>query len=242
MAAPARKSSSHALIVRELGQRIVSGKIAPNERLPSEAELGEQYGVSRSVLREATRVLTAKGLVSSRQRAGAVVRPRADWHLLDPDVLEWLIHAGPRGAFVETLMTVRRIFEPAAAALAARTASDEQLARIEQAYARMEAAQAPGELLDPDLDFHRLIAQATGNDLLAYIGNMLTHALRESIRLSSKLANTHELSLPRHKAIVVALRNRDALAARHASLVQLEETQEDLAIVLHKGRKSGRRA
>ena len=124
------------------------------------------------------------------------------------------IQSQPTADFVASLMTVRRIFEPAAAALAARVASEEQLKGIAEAYAGMEAARNPEELLEPDLAFHRRIAEATGNDLLAYIGNMLSLALRESIQLTSKLPNTHALSLPRHKAILTAILHRDALAAR----------------------------
>jgi DNA-binding FadR family transcriptional regulator len=97
----------------------------------------------------------------------------------------------------------------------------------------MEAAKTPEELLEPDLAFHRRIAEATGNDLLAYIGNMLSLALRESIKLSSQHPNTHALSLPRHKAILTAIINRDPLAARQATLVQLEETRSDISAVLH---------
>jgi DNA-binding FadR family transcriptional regulator len=224
--------SMHGRIVRELGLRILSGDLPPGDRLPSESELIALYEVSRPVLREAVRVLVAKGLVISRQRSGSVVRPRNEWHLLDPDVLYWMIQTKPAPDFVHTLMTVRRVFEPAVAALAARAATDEQIASIAEAYAGMASAGNKDELLEPDLAFHRRIAEATGNDLLAYIGNMLSLALRESIKLSSRLPNTHELSLPRHKAILTALQNRDALAARHATLVQLEETVEDLSAVI----------
>jgi DNA-binding FadR family transcriptional regulator len=133
---------------------------------------------------------------------------------------------------VQTLLETRRIFEPAAAALAARAATEEQLRGIAAAYEGMAAARTTEELLEPDLAFHRRIAEATGNDLLAYIGNMLSLALRESIILSSQLPNTHELSLPRHKAILTALQARDSLGARQATLVQLEETGDDLSTVL----------
>jgi DNA-binding FadR family transcriptional regulator len=229
---PPERKSMHARIVRDLGMRIVAGEFRPGDRLPAEATLLADYEVSRPVLREATRVLVAKGLVLSKQRAGAIVRPRNEWHLLDPDVLYWLIQAKPRAEFVETLLTVRRVFEPAAAALAAKLASDEMLRGIAEAYAGMETASTPEDLLEPDLAFHRRIAEATGNDLLAYIGNMLSLALRESIKLSSKHPNTHELSLPRHKAILTALLNRDPLAAQQATLVQLKETREDLSVIL----------
>ena len=231
---PARKSM-HARIVRDLGMRIVAGEFGPGDRLPLEATLLADYDVSRPVLREAVRVLVAKGLVLSKQRAGAIVRPRNEWHLLDPDVLYWLIQSQPQGEFVETLLTVRRVFEPAAAALAAKLASDEALQGIAEAYAGMEAAQTAEDLLEPDLAFHRRIAEATNNDLLAYIGNMLSLALRESIKLTSTLPNTHALSLPRHKAILTALLARDPLAAHQATLVQLKETRDDLAAILGHG-------
>lgn len=232
---PPDRKSMHSQIVRDLGMRIVSGEYRVGDRLPMEAALCATYDVSRPVLREATRVLVAKGLALSKQRAGAIVRPRNEWHLLDPDVLYWLIQAKPQPEFVETLLTVRRIFEPAVAALAAKVASDESLQGVAEAYAGMEAAKTIEELLEPDLAFHRRIAEATGNDLLAYIGNMLSLALRESIKLSSKLPNTHALSLPRHKAILTALLNRDSLAARQATLVQLEETRGDLSVILDSG-------
>ena len=236
---PPERKSMHARIVRDLGMRIVAGEFKPGDRLPAEAALLAEYAISRPVLREATRVLVAKGLVLSRQRAGATVRPRSDWHLLDPDVLYWFIQTQPRPQFVETLLTARRIFEPAAAALAAKVASDDALQRIAEAYAGMESARTPEELLEPDLAFHRRIAEATGNDLLAYIGNMLSLALRESIKLSSQLPNTHELSLPRHKAILTALLARDPLAAQQATLLQLKETGDDLSLILGSGLGGG---
>lgn len=229
---PPDRKSRHATIVHTLGLRIVGGEFAPGDRLPAEAELLQHYAVSRPVLREALRVLTAKGLVLARQRAGVIVRDRSEWHLLDPDVLYWLIQSVPSAEFVKTLLTVRRVFEPAAAALTARVASDAQLQGIAEAYAGMEAAKSAEELLEPDLAFHRRIAEATGNDLLAYIGHMLSLALRESIKLSSRHPNTHALSLPRHKAILTALLARDPLAAQQATLVQLQETGEDISAVL----------
>ena len=232
---PPERKSMHARMVRDLGMRIVAGEFKPGDRLPAEAQLLKDYEVSRPVLREATRVLVAKGLVLSRQRAGATVRPRAEWHLLDPDVLYWVIQTQPQPEFVETLLAARRVFEPAIAALAAKVASEQALLGIAEAYARMEAATTADEILEPDLAFHRRIAEATQNDLLAYIGNMLSLALRESIKLSSRHPNTHALSLPRHKAILTALINRDPLAAQQATLLQLQGTRSDLNEVLEGG-------
>jgi DNA-binding FadR family transcriptional regulator len=229
---PQNRKSMHGRIVQELGTQIVGGRFAPGQRLPPEPMLCETYGVSRPVLREATRVLVAKGLVSSKPRVGSVVRPREDWHMLDPDVLFWTVNSIPEGDFFQALMTVRQIIEPAAAALAAISASDTDVERISAAYSRMETAQTAAELLEPDLEFHRAIMAATHNDMLAYIGNMLTLALTESIKLTSRHPNTHALSLPRHKAILTAIENRDALSARQASVVQLDNARADANSIL----------
>lgn len=226
------RKSMHARIVQELGIEIVSGKFAPGERLPPEPSLCEAYGVSRPVLREATRVLVAKGLVISKPRVGSVVRPREEWHMLDPDVLFWTISSMPEGDFFRSLLTVRRIIEPAAAALAATEGTEGDLARIRRAFERMEQAHTAAELLEPDLDFHRAIMAATHNDMLAFIGNMMSMALTESIKLTSRHPDTHALSLPRHRAILTAIESRDPLGARQASLVQLENARADAETIL----------
>lgn len=229
------RKSSHARIVQDLGLSIVSGRLLPGMRLPAETALMAEYAVSRPVLREATRVLVAKGLVYSKPRVGSVVRPRSEWHLLDPDVLRWMVQSMPEAAFFDALLTVRRIIEPACAALAATTATDADLDGIEEAYSRMASTQKSAErdaLIDPDIDFHRRIADATHNDLLAHLGNMLSLALRESIKLTSRHPNTHALSLPRHQAILTALRHRDPLGARQASLVQLDSARQDANAIL----------
>ncbi|CAN7568022.1 FadR family transcriptional regulator [Trinickia sp. LjRoot230] len=234
------RKSMHARIVQELGIEIVSGKFAPGERLPPEPGLCEAYGVSRPVLREATRVLVAKGLVTSKPRVGSVVRPREEWHMLDPDVLFWTISSTPEGDFFRSLLTVRRIIEPAAAALAATERSEEDLSRIRSAFERMSHAGTAAELLDPDLEFHRAIMAATHNDMLAFIGNMMSLALSESIKLTSRHPDTHALSLPRHRAILTAIENRDPLGARQASLVQLENARADAETILEVATRNAR--
>ncbi|GLR37169.1 GntR family transcriptional regulator [Pseudomonas plecoglossicida] len=229
---PTSRKSMHATLVQGLGLQIVSGQLAPGQKLPAEASLCEAYAISRPVFREAMRALTAKGLVEARPRVGTLVRPRHDWHMLDPDVLHWLMQATPQQEFFNTLSSVRWVIEPAAAALAATNATPDDVASISEAYQRMEAARNHEERLQPDLDFHSRIADATHNDLLAYLCNMLSMALRESVRYSNQRANFDELALPRHKAILTAIQNGDALGARHASLVQLEDARVALSKVL----------
>ncbi|EPQ6156155.1 FadR family transcriptional regulator [Acinetobacter baumannii] len=222
---PIPSKSQHALIVQQLGLKIVSGEISENEKLPSEVDLCEGYKVSRPVFREAIRVLNAKGLTYSRPKIGTVVRPKEEWHLLDPDVLFWLIQTTPEHEFFKTLSTVRRVLEPELAYIAASTANEEDIERIKQAYEGMEKATTVEEFIEPDIQFHLAIAKATHNDLLAYMSKMLVLPLQQSIQVTSLRPNLQGHSLPRHKAILTAIENKDPLSARHASLVQLDDTK-----------------
>ncbi|PIL89903.1 GntR family transcriptional regulator [Acinetobacter pittii] len=222
---PIPSKSQHALIVQQLGLKIVSGEISENEKLPSEVDLCEEYKVSRPVFREAIRVLNAKGLTYSRPKIGTVVRPKEEWHLLDPDVLFWLIQTTPEHEFFKTLSTVQRVLEPELAYIAASTANEEDIERIKHAYDGMEKATTVEEFIEPDIQFHLAIAKATHNDLLAYMSKMLVLPLQQSIQVTSLRPNLQGHSLPRHKAILTAIENKDPLSARHASLVQLDDTK-----------------
>src|SRR5215471_14211518 len=130
----------HGAVVHDIGVRILRGELQPGQLLPNEDELGGSLGVSRTVLREAIKVLAAKRLVESRPKTGTRVRPRDDWNLLDPDVLAWQLAAGPVERFVSDLFELRQMIEPPAAAIAARRATPAEIRRIAQAYAAMEAA------------------------------------------------------------------------------------------------------
>src|SRR5437660_12133093 len=116
----------HGAVVHEIGVRIIRGDLTPGEPLPTEDELGSQLGASRTVLREAVKVLAAKRLVESRPKTGTRVRPRRDWNLLDPDVLAWQVEAGADADFLAQALEIRRMIEPAAARLAAERATGEQ--------------------------------------------------------------------------------------------------------------------
>ena len=221
---PVPSKSQHALMVQQLGLKIISGEFPENEKLPSSDELCEEFQVSRPVSREAIRVLNSKGLTYSRPKVGTVVRPKDEWHMLDPDVLFWLIESTPENDFFKTLSTVRRVLEPEMAYIAASTATDDDIAQIKKAYDGMEKAVSAEEFMQPDIDFHLAIAKATHNDLLAYMSRMLVLPLQQSIQLTSLRPNLQTHSLPRHKAILTAIENKDPLSARHASLVQLDDT------------------
>ena len=124
-------------IGRELGVAIVTGKYAPETVLPGEIDFAEDAGVSRSVIREALRTLSARGLIESRQKVGTRVRERDQWNLLDPTLLEWMFEAAPPRKFVRNLFELRMIVEPAAAELAARKKSARQLGTMGHAVEEM---------------------------------------------------------------------------------------------------------
>src|SRR6266508_3486723 len=129
----------HGAVVHEIGMRILNGELMPGDALPDNGLVDEQ-AVSRTVVREAIKVLAAKGLVESRPKIGTLVRPRRDWNLLDPDVLAWQIEAGLDARFLEQALELRRMIEPGAARLAAERATDEQVAALFEAYEAMASA------------------------------------------------------------------------------------------------------
>ena len=119
--------------------QIVSGRFKPDEKLPAEALLCEEYAVSRPVLREATRVLVAKGLVYSRPRVGTVVKARREWHLLDPDVLHWIMQSTPQNEFFNLLTSVRaKAWRLASCSTASRNRRLTSLLGVMKSVARVE--------------------------------------------------------------------------------------------------------
>ena len=127
-------------LTHDLGFAIVRGVYPVNEGLPSEADLCVKYDVSRSATREAVKMLSAKGLISSRPKQGIRVLPESSWNMFDTDVLRWILSSKPSLSLLKEFTQVRVALEPQAAALAAENASAEQLAEIDNALARMADA------------------------------------------------------------------------------------------------------
>jgi DNA-binding FadR family transcriptional regulator len=217
----------NAQLVDTIGRRILSGHYQVGEKLPIESELCEEFGVSRPIVREAVKMLMAKGLLNSRPRVGTLVTERKNWNMLDPHVLNWIIHSLPEHQFLDMLFEVRSAIEPTASALAAKNATEQDRSALVQAYVDMAAAKSPAELAEPDIRFHQAIMDATDNAMLSYIGYTLHEALSFSIKLTSRHPDTHELSLPRHKAVLDAICEGDEKAARIATEVLLHESRKD---------------
>jgi GntR family galactonate operon transcriptional repressor len=228
------KPRVHGGIVREIALRILSGTVRPGATLPTEPELQAEFGISRSALREAMRVLSAKGLVQVRPRTGTVVRGTQEWNRLDPEVLEWSLATAPDLAFVRSLLEARRVFEPAAAEFAALRASAQDLARIETAYLGMKSS-LPHDVetcCRADVAFHAAILRASGNVVLQQLVGTMGAALGNVFRLSTQLAESHERALSAHATVLDCIRLRDAAGARAAMLGLLQVASDDLAPLL----------
>lgn len=228
MVKPVVVRNLHGQVVQELGRLIVGGEIAPGENLPREELLAERMKVSRTALREAMKVLSAKGLIESRQKTGTRVRDTVHWNQLDADVLAWRCASMPTEDFVEKLAEMREIIEPAAAAAAARRRSPEQLARIEAAYAGMDAATNREQWTEADLAFHEAVLHATDNELMISLFSVVETALGSYFVLSARKAADFKYSLPHHKKVLDAIRRRQPEVARAAMQKTVSDSRSNI--------------
>ncbi len=202
-----------------LGRAIVTGGY-DGKPFPTEADLARQYAVSRSVTRDAVKMLTAKGLLSARPRQGTVIRPEAAWNLFDPDVLRWLLERKFSLTLLRQFSELRVTIEPGAAALAARAGTAEGHALIDAGFRRMIAAEAgQDDALDSDIAFHVAILEASGNPFYAQFRDVVRTALRTSIRFTNRFQG-RTASLPAHKAVKDAIERRDPEGA-HSAMVSI---------------------
>jgi len=235
------EQSLHGRIVHAIGRRILSGDLRPGDLLPAEPDLG----ASRTVVREAVKVLAAKGLVESRPKTGTRVRPRDAWNLLDPDVLAWQQDSAVDDALLRKLTEVRRIIEPAAAELAAARADARDVAAMEDAFQQMEeTAQARAgtdfeAFVQADMRFHLAILQACRNDMLEQMSRVVYSALLVSFRSTSRLPGRAKAALAKHRAILDAIRARDPRAAGSAMRHLVQTTARDVE-ALSKGPRTRR--
>lgn len=216
----------HGQTVETLGSRIVQGEYAPGSSLSPDA-LEAEFGISKSVLREALRVLAAKGLVDSRQKRGTVVRPRSSWSLLDADLLRWQ-GGQPDAAFFANLAEVRSIVEPAGARLAAARRDAEDLAALRAALDRMaEAGTDAVAVVEADLAFHRALLDTAHNELLCRMEVVIEAGLRARDALVHSGEHWPD-SVPVHRAILDAIEAQDGAAAEAAVRALLAQASVDI--------------
>lgn len=217
-------------VVDTIGQDIIAGKFPPGAQLPNESEWCDRLSVSRSVLREALRVLVSKNLIDIRSRSGGRVRDVAAWNLLDPDILLWRSQGEDQEGFVTELFELRRVVEPAAAALAASRITPTQLTELERAYRDMaDAGEDSQRFFEPDGRFHRTILGSVGNSLFRALGQTVTVALEITLRLSLDAPKGQQQSVPFHRAVFEAIAERDGAAAFSAMLELVNASERDVA-------------
>lgn len=212
-------------VLAVLGRRILSGHYEPGSKLPTEAQLCLEFGVSRTAMREALKMLTAKGLVVSRQRAGTHVQDAATWNRLDPDVLDWMSAGEPDPEFMRGLLEARLAIEPAAARLAAMRATSADLAKIEAGFNAMRSAPLSDLVAcsEADVKFHLSILQASHNPVFAGLGGLIGQALANSFKLTTSVSQSYMATLSAHGEVLEAIRLRqpDIASERMRALIDI---------------------
>lgn len=222
--------TAHAIVLAELGPRIVRGDLAEGAVVTLDW-IGESYGVSRTVAREVAQVLVSMGLVESRRRTGIRILPREQWDDYDPAVIRWRLEGEQRIRHLHELAELRAAIEPASAALAATHADDDQRAEIVRIAEQMEASGAAGDLqtfLEQDIAFHRLLLSASGNVMFSGLADVVEGVLRGR--------TDHDLMPPKpkrearrlHQVVAEAVAGGEAEVARHAMTAICAEVVSDL--------------
>lgn len=216
-------------IQADLARMIASGAVIPGQNLPSEAELSLQFGVSRTVVREAIKGLEAKHLVRSRPRVGTIVLPREDWALLDAEVLHWVADYLDVAEFADSVLEARRAIEPAAAELACKRASLADLSHIEAAVNDMaRAGNDPEAFTRADLAFHEALLRASHNAVFLQFIHSIRAGLNLMLLASNKSVDDFSRTVASHRALLDALVARDIDRSRECSLTLIQHAMDDL--------------
>jgi len=190
-------------IVQSLGRAIALGEHPQGEPLKAEAALCESFDASRTVLREAVKMLTAKGMLDARPRRGTIVLPESQWNLSDPDILNWLLERKGSLPIISEFVDMRLAIEPAAAGLAASNLTDDNRIMLNKAIERMYAAErGEDDHLDADIAFHVGILEASGNRFFWNMRHTIDVALRFSIRITNRFKGVDRASVEDHQRIL----------------------------------------
>ncbi|MFD9324482.1 FadR/GntR family transcriptional regulator [Streptomyces sp. NPDC060065] len=228
---PYARRGVHGQTVELLARRILGGEIPEGATLDLVA-LQSELDVSLTALRESLKVLAAKGMVDARQKRGTFVRPRAEWNLLDADVLRWQFEGGRTTASDQALLNnlaeVRTIIEPAAVRLAAERRTDADLAALDGALDAMgERDGNAAHAVEADLAFHRALLAATHNELLERMEMVIESGLAHRDRIVHSSPHSED-PVPAHRAVLDAVRDRDPAAAEAAMRALLDQAGRDL--------------
>lgn len=223
------RKSLYTKVAHDLGQRIVRGDYKPGSLLPNEAECGQIYKVSRTAVREAVKMLSAKGLIQSRPKIGSRVEPRASWNLLDREVLGWYCATVDFQTFANDVQQIRFIIEPEAAALAAVNRTSIQLTEIDAAYKAMAEGVDDEEAWNvADVQFHLAVFNASGNELISPFGRVIESLLANLFSVTVGYMRDRLRVLALHETILDAIKAKKPDPARRAVRRLLESTQKTI--------------
>jgi DNA-binding FadR family transcriptional regulator len=223
----------HGAIAHKLGTAILSGEYAPGDTLSGEVAFSEALDVSRSAYREAVQVLSAKGLVESRPKAGTRVLPRNRWNLLDPDVLAWAFAGEPDIAFVRGLFELRGIVEPAAAALAAERRDRNDLKILKDALVAMRRHTLATEAgRTADREFHNAVLHATRNDALVVLSASIGAAVGWTTQFKQRARALPRNPIPDHVRVYDAILAADPAAAHAAMRALIDLALDDTQLAM----------
>ncbi|HEJ8091555.1 TPA: FadR family transcriptional regulator [Serratia liquefaciens] len=211
------------LLAEKLGQQILAGDYQAGSILPGEMELGEQFGVSRTAVREAVKMLAAKGMLLPRPRIGTRVMPQSQWNFLDQDLLTWWMTKENFDQVMQHFLILRTSLEPQACSLAAANASTQQMARLAELMAEMRALHVQFDRehwIQVDTQFHQLIYEASGNPFLTSFANLFSSVYQSYFRA---ITGNEVIKLQNHQAIVDAILAGDGAGALAACQVLLRE-------------------
>lgn len=223
-----QSSKLYEQIAEQIKQRILSGELRTGDRLPTENELAEQFGASRTAIREAMKTLTQQGLIETRPGRGAMVinaTAQAMRHSLE--LLMRVEHAGGSA----DVMEVREMLEPEIAALAARRATQDQVTAMQEAVQAMDASlQDADAYIAADNQFHRALAQGTQNVLVLALVDSIVDLLSGQRKQIFAVEGGPVRGQLNHKRLLDAIRHHDPEAARQAMCAHLRQVRQDAGI------------
>jgi GntR family galactonate operon transcriptional repressor len=204
-------------VVHDLVAAIVTGEVKPGQSLPPEGVLSQQFGVSRTVIRESVKRVEEKGLVNIAQGRGTEVLPPGSWNVLDPVVLSALVENDDSVGVLDELAVVRGSLEGSMAAEAAAVRTDEELAALKASLAYMDETKGDKRFEQADVDFHVVVMESSKNRLAQNITKILYLRARESTRFVGAVTDEAvQLTLDEHARILRAIERGDAPAAENA--------------------------